>query len=1350
MNKLVSGLDLEAAVRATTAEAAVLRGETRPDLVRDEVLAELFATTATARGYRIAYVSEGRVWTYAQVHALSDSIARGLVRAGIGPGDVVGLWMPRGVGLLVAQIAITKSGAAWLPFDADAPVERIGVCLADAAAKALLTDEAHRAPAAAARRPVLVSADLDDLSDEAPLDPRGRGLTADHPAYLIYTSGSTGTPKGIVVTHRNICHFLRSANEVYGVKSDDVMFQAASLAFDLSMEEVWVPYLVGATLFVATPAILGDVERLPDVMDVAGITVLDMVPTLLAMLPREVPSVRLILVGGEALAPSLVERWEKPGRRFFNTYGPTEATVVATAAEVRAGEAVTIGRPIPNYSCYVADESLNPLPAGVPGELLIGGPGVAKGYLGRPDLTAEKFVANPFPSDGTDPILYRSGDAVSIDADGNIAFHGRIDDQVKIRGFRVELGEIETKIAALPGVSQVAVVMRQDDGIDRLVAFIVSNGQTIDRLALRLSLRDRLPSYMIPSHFEIVDQLPRLTSGKVDRKALRLSELTAAEAAVEETPRNPTEAALMAAAKRVFPGQAIGFEADFFTELGGHSLIAARFVSAVRGTPALATITLQDVYSARTLRAISAKLGADRRDLAEAPRDLSFAAPPTLRRFLCGLAQAAALPFILALMTAQWLGIFISYMLLSGENSGLAVELVILLGVYMTINVVTVFVAIAGKWLILGRTRPGRYPLWGVYYYRWWLTQRLLALTHAKWFQGSPVMRWYLRALGARVGRDALIAEVECGAVDLVSIGAGAAIGGKVRFANAEVIGNELVIGTIDIGADAYVGTSCVIGHDVVVGESAELGDLTTVAPGTRVGAAEQWDGSPGRCVGHVDLQALPAPPTASRARKGALGLIYLTALLVLPPISLLPIFPAFYLFERIDDIAAALAQVSYIYYLPVLAWPTAMSLVAATVLLIAAVRWLVLPRVREGSYSVYSGFYVRKWIVALANEVTLETLSSLYATVYMRAWYRLMGAKIGKDAEISCNLAGRYDLTVIGEKCFIADEVVLGDEELRRGWMTLRKVETGARVFVGNDAVVPPGASIPDGALIGIKSKPPANAAMAAGDTWFGSPPLQLPTRQKVDGISANWTYEPSRWRRAGRMLFEAFNLSLPTMLFITCGTLAVEILAPSILAADFAVLVPLFIALSVAISLVMTLTVASIKWLLMGRYAPVMKPMWSWWAMRTEAVAVMYWGLAGKVLLDHLRGTPMLPWTLAVFGARFGKGVFMDTTDITEFDCIKVGDFVSINSLAALQTHLYEDRVMKVGRIEVGNGVTLGANATVLYDTRVGDYARLGPLTLVMKGEEIPPSSEWAGAPAEPVRQAPVERPAALKVAA
>src|SRR5215210_6989529 len=496
-------------------EAAILRGDIRDDLIRDEVLADLFAATARARPDHPALVFGETRLSYGDVDARADAIARGLIERGIGPGDVVGLWMGRGPELLIAQIAVAKSGAAWLPFDADAPVDRIAVCLSDAGAKGLLTSEALAPNAEALGHPIFTPQSLAPAGGGAPTEPRARGLTPDHPAYMIYTSGSTGVPKGIVITNRNICHFLRSANEVYGFEGSDVVFQGASAAFDLSMEEIWIPLMVGATLVVASPAMIGDVERLPDILIEAGVTVLDTVPTLLALLTKDIPSLRLILLGGEALPPPLVARWVTPGRRMFNTYGPTEATVVATVAEMHPGEPVTIGRPIPNYTCYIVDDELNLLGPGVQGELLIGGPGVARGYLKRPELTDEKFIANPFGGDGRDPILYRSGDAVSLDPNGDIAFHGRIDDQVKIRGFRVELGEIETKISHLPGVAQAAVVLRQDEGMDRLVAFLVPDrGAEIDRKALRSSLREQLPPYMIPSHFEIMEALPRLTSGK--------------------------------------------------------------------------------------------------------------------------------------------------------------------------------------------------------------------------------------------------------------------------------------------------------------------------------------------------------------------------------------------------------------------------------------------------------------------------------------------------------------------------------------------------------------------------------------------------------------------------------------------------------------------------------------------------------------------------------------------------------------------------------------------------------------------------------------------------------------------
>ncbi|ACK49971.1 non-ribosomal peptide synthetase [Methylocella silvestris BL2] len=1335
------------AQEATGTAQCVLRGLRLPNLRRDELLCEIFAATVAADPDALAMVTRDGALTYAEVDERAEAIARGLLRAGLRPGDIAGLWMPRGHELLIGQIAIAKIGAAWLPFDGDAPVDRIAVCLDDAAAKLIVTTADFAAKLAGrVGCAILTPRELADYSTDEKIDARALGATPDSPAYLIYTSGSTGTPKGIVITGANICHYLRAANEIYRLDATDVMFQGASVAFDLSMEEIWLPYLVGARLFVATPEVMGEADKLPEIMEANGVTVLDTVPTLLALLPRDVVTLRVIILGGEACPPAIAGRWCKPGRKIFNSYGPTEATVVATIAEVQPGAAVTIGGPIPNYSCYVVDDELHLVAPGSEGELLIGGPGVARGYLKRPELTAEKFIPNPFPvadfdAATGDPVLYRSGDAVAINEAGEILFRGRIDDQVKVRGFRVELGEIEAKLGDLEGVAHAAVVLRNDAGVDQLVAFLVPapgavEAGALETRVLRGALRASLPPYMVPSRFESIATLPKLSSGKVDRKSLklvRLAEVDSSEA--QEDPRTSTEASLLAAAKEVLPPQAIPFDADFFTDLGGHSLLAARFISIVRKTQALSRVTLQDVYSARTLRGIGELIDRKWAHLA-GPADLGFDPPPLLRRFLCGLAQAVALPIILALVTAQWLGVFVSYMLLTGAEAAIGEEIISLIAVYMCINIVTVAITIAAKWLIIGRTKPGRYPLWGVYYFRWWLARRFIGLVHIKWFSGSPFMRFYLRALGAKVGKDAIIGEVDAGAIDLISFGDGASVGSIANLANARVEGGELIIGSIEIGADAYIGSSCVIEEDVVIGRGAEIGDLSAIGAGGRIGDYESWDGSPVRQTGKIDPSELGAASIGSIPRRFAMGGVYLALLLAIPPLGLLPIFPAFWVFDRIDDIIGIgdIDRFHYMMMIPIMAWPTAFVMVLVTVGFIAACRWIILPRVREGTYSVHSWFYLRKWAVTLATEITLETLSSLYATVYMRGWYRLMGAKIGKDAEISTNLSGRYDLVEIGEKNFIADEVVFGDEEVRNGWMVLRRVKTGPRVFVGNSAVIPTGADIPANALIGIKSKPPANHLMNEGDTWFGSPPIKLPVRQKFDAGGANWTYEAPKWKKFARACFEAVMISMPTMLFITLGTWAVEWFSASVLDGDYGAVAVQFTFSSVAICLMLTIVVIVLKWLTMGRYEPMVKPMWSWWAMRTEAVAVIYWGMAGKVLLDHLRGTPFLPWMMRLFGAKFGKGVYMDMTDITEFDCVKVGDFAALNAISALQTHLYEDRVMKVGRVAIADGVTIGAGSTVLYDTLVGDYARLGPLTLVMKGEQIPPHSEWVGAPAEP----------------
>ncbi|MDE2434799.1 MAG: amino acid adenylation domain-containing protein [Sphingomonadales bacterium] len=1307
---------------------SVARGAQMPELLREETLAAVFAETVRKHGYRPALIDDGGVLSYAELDQEARRLAAGLRARGARPGAFVGLWMPRGRDVVVAQIAIALTGAAWLPFDADAPAARVSAGLADMNAIGIVTPEKW----AGLLEGNVPHWDYAALANGPTFDGEGEAGSVD-PAYVIYTSGSTGTPKGILVPNRAICHFLRAAEVQYGLRADDVMLQAGSVAFDLSLEEIWLPLLVGAALRICPAEILADPDRLVTLIRDSGVTAMDVVPTLLGLIDDDLPGVRLIIVGGEVCPEAVVNRFATGGRRLVNSYGPSETTVVATATDLKPGEPVTIGRPLPNMSVYVVDDALNLLDRGATGELLIGGPGVAQGYVNRPDLTAEKFIFNPFAHDDGDPVLYRSGDAVEMTADGDLLFRGRVDDQVKLRGFRIELGEIETRLAREPGVAQAAVVVNHTMGIDQLVGYVVmAVGREPDVAAWKASLGVQLPPYMVPAAIETIDALPRLAaSGKIDRNTLAARPITSPVPVGEgAAPETETQARLLELGRPLFPGQPLSLDADFFLDLGGHSLLAAQFVSAVRREPGLAAITLGQVYEGRSLRGIAGLIDAAGHSVAGIvePRERAS----VWRRYLCGMGQLAAMPLLLLMQSAPWLAIFISYTLISPDDSRFISDLWLVFAAYGGVNLALALFAVAAKWLLLGRTRPGRYPLWGSYFYRVWLVQRMLSLVHLKWMQNSPILPLYLRALGARVGKDVLISDFDAGAIDLISFGDHVATGSKVVFANARITGAWMEIESIEIGRDAAIGSSCTIEGGTTIGEGAELADLAALAAGTRVPAGEVWDGSPAKKTGLADPAALSTPPPQTVAGRMLRGIAYLAMLVFLPAVTILPIVPAFRLMEWLDSFINPLLGISYLWYMPVLALSAGAGMIALTLLMIVACRWLVLPRVRPGRYPIASWFYLRRWALGLLIETALDTLSSLYATVYMRNWYRLMGCRIGKGSEVSTNFAGRFELITLGAGNFIADDVVLGDDHMRHGWLVLDTVKTGDQVFIGNEAVVPQGYTIDDGALIGVRSKPPGGGLVAVGETWFGSPPIRLPVRQTFNH-DVRQTFEPSRAMQLGRAAFEAFNISFPTALFITLVTVVMEILTPVFDQANWGRALWICVIASTMIGVVQLFVGAAYKWLMMGRYQPTMKPMWSWWALRTEAVAVMYWAMAGKALLDLLRGTPFLPVALRLFGTRTGTGAYLDSADITEFDCVTIGDDVVLNNHACLQTHLYEDRLMKVGRIAVGDGAVIGAGSTVLYDTSIGSNATLGPLTLIMKGEGIPDGSRFVGSPAQ-----------------
>jgi non-ribosomal peptide synthetase-like protein len=1326
-----------------SASLSVLHGPAQPELIRDEVLADLFAATARRIPQRPALVHGERSLSYGELDELAERVAAHLITAGVGPGQIVGLWLPRGIDLLVMQLGIAKTGAAWLPFDAETPVDRIQVCLEDAGATGLLSCASNETLLAGLACPVWTGEALVQAGAVAAL--HRQNAQAGDPAYVIYTSGSTGKPKGIQINQGAICHFLRSENAVLGIREDDRVYQGFSVAFDMSFEEIWISYLVGATLWIAPREVTADPDALPLALIEQQITVLHAVPTLLALFSRNIPNLRLINLGGEACPEALVARWARPGRQVFNTYGPTEATVSASLAELQAGEPVTIGRPLPNYNLLVIDPAvengLRLLACGETGELCISGPGVAAGYLGRPDLTAEKFLANPWGQGAEDSRLYRTGDLARIDEDGRVQCLGRTDDQVKIRGFRVELGEIEAALAARHGVGTAAVLLRNDDGIERLVAYLIADADPAPSASvLRSALAETLPPYMVPVHIETLTEMPRLTSGKIDRKALRARplELAPGQPADSELPETPAEEVLFGELAKLFPGQAIRRAADFFADLGGHSLFAARLASAIRSHPRFASFTVRDIYQQRSIGRLAEVL-AETLENTEPPA-ADWTPPSAFRRWRCGLAQAAIIPGMVVLRMAQWLAPFFTYHFFTGDpGDSIALAIAVSVGVFLLATVVEFAIAAIGKWLFLGRLQPGRYPLWGMAYFRWWIADRLIEGAPAYMLSGSPLLVWWLRLLGARIGKDVNIGSVTARAHDLLDIGDGVSIGNAVNLENVRVERGEFIVGRIELAAEACIGSYSVLEGNTRIGEYGHLDGQSAMRDGTVLPAGRQWSGSPARDGGTFDMAALKERPAVSETRLAREGLFYVLGTLITATIFFIPVFPTFIFIDWLDERSTWLLGNNIPgqlikYFL--LAFPATAVLIVCTVLISAALRWSLLPRVQAGSWPVHSNTYGSRWIVNQIQESSLNTLHGVYATVFAPIWYRLLGAKVGRDAEISTAQGLIPDLLTLGDESFIADAVMLGDEEVEGGWLTLRPTVIGRRSFVGNGAFVPDGTILPENVLIGVHSRAPANEQMRPGDTWLGSPPINLPAREEISGYPEELTFCPSKMRRLGRSLVETCRIIIPHAAVIAVGYTVVLNLMPLADAGLWGA-VAWYLNIAGLLYGVGTLfLVAALKWLLIGRYDKLAQPMWTPFVWLSEGITSLYVGFTIPNFMRYLRGTPWLPTAFRLLGSRIGRGVYLDTTDLDEFDCVHIGDYSELNALACPQTHLFEDRIMKIDHVHIGRQVTLGARSSVLYGASIGDRANLGPLTLVMKGESIPANSRWHGCPAAPAR--------------
>lgn len=583
----------------------------RTDYPRDACVHELVARQAELTPDAPAVGFETESLTYRQLQERAAAVAADLASLGMGRGDLVGVLVERSTDMVAAVLGVLASGAAYVPLDPSFPPERLRSTLDDAGCAAVLTQRPLLPLVPAGGPRAVVMEDIHSSSSAGEVA-ASRAAGPDDLAYVIYTSGSTGKPKGVEVTHRALVNFLWSMRTEPGLSGRDVLLAVTTLSFDIAGLELFLPLVVGARTVIASRDTAADGRKLLEALRSSGATVMQATPTTWRILLeagwRSDPGFRA-LCGGEALPRELAASILEAGAELWNLYGPTETTIwSALCRVVRGDEAPPIGHPIANTDLYVLDASLQPLPPGVPGELCIGGEGLARGYHGRKDLTDEKFVADPFSPPGSGARLYRTGDLVRRSGDGTLRFLGRTDNQVKLRGYRVELGDIEAHLETHPGISQSAAVIREGvSGTKRLVAYYVAgSGSPPGPDELREYLRGKLPAYMVPSLFVAIPKMPLTHNGKIDRKALPKPEAGDAGRRPSTPPANKAEARLARLWERLLDMRPVSVEESFF-DLGGDSLIAARMFAELERSTGRA-MPLATLFEHPTIRALAKAL----------------------------------------------------------------------------------------------------------------------------------------------------------------------------------------------------------------------------------------------------------------------------------------------------------------------------------------------------------------------------------------------------------------------------------------------------------------------------------------------------------------------------------------------------------------------------------------------------------------------------------------------------------------------------------------------------------------------------------------------------------------------
>ncbi|MGE2732578.1 Pls/PosA family non-ribosomal peptide synthetase [Mycolicibacterium vaccae] len=1240
--------------------------------------------------------------TYAELLSDIEDSVSWLAARGIGRGDRIGIRMPSGTyALYVAILATMAAGAAYVPVDADDPPERAELVFTEADVVAVITERGLiRGPGSS------------------------RGWRAASPlsrddAWVIFTSGSTGTPKGVAVTHRSAAAFVDAEATLFcrdaPLGPGDRVLAGLSVGFDASCEEMWLAWRHGACLVPAPRSLVRSGMDLGPWLVSRDITVVSTVPTLAALWPPEaLESVRLLIFGGEACPPELAERLaagpDGAGREVWNTYGPTEAAVVSCAARLTGQGPVSIGLPLPGWDLAVVDAAGEPVGVGEVGELVIGGVGLAR-YLDA-DKDAEKFAAMPTLSPhGSWSRAYRSGDMVRLEEDG-LYFVGRADDQVKVGGRRIELGEVDTALVNLPGVAGgAAAVRRTRSGTPVLVGYVVAaDPARFDVAAARAALSAHLPAALVP-RLAVVDELPTRTSGKVDRDALPWP--VGDDRDAEGADLAGTAGRLAELWRDVLGAPVDGPQADFFA-LGGGSLSAAQLIAALRAD--YPQVTVADLYDHPRLGSLAAYLD----EMAPAPEVTPRAVAP-VPTWSQAVQVLATLP--LAVLTgAQW----VVWLALANN---VAAELALVgwarpvnwwwvlagFGVFVT-PLGRMGIAAFGARVLVGGLAPGTYARGGFEHLRVWLAERLAAASGAENMAGAPWLVYYARALGNSVGNGVDLHSAPP-VTGMLTLGHRCAIEPEVDLTGYWIDGDQFHVGPVTVGNDATIGARTTLLPGAVVGKNAD------VAPGSavigKVKNGQYWKGSPAVKSG----KARHPWPDHRPPRRPLWALVYGVTSLLLAALPLIALASGLavlgWAVRGTETLTAAVV--------PALVWlvpATLTALVVYAALTVLGVRILSLG-LTEGYHPVRSRQGWQLWATERLMDAARNYLFPIYASLLTPMWLRLLGAKVGRGTEISTALL-IPKFTVVEDGAFLADDTMVASYELGGGWIHVARATVGKRAFLGNSGITQPGRRVPDDGLVAVLSATPTKAK--TGSSWLGSPPVRL--RRRPTAADALRTFAPPVRLKVLRAVVETCRV-LPVIVTFALGVAVFGGLQAVAVHLGWWWTAPAAGAVLLAAGAVAGAVAAVAKWVAVGPIRAGEHPLWSSFVWRNEVADTFVETVAAPWFARAAAGTPVMNVWLRALGAKIGRGVWCETYWLPEADLVTLGDAATVNRGCVVQTHLFHDRIMRMDTVTMEAGATLGPHCVALPAARIAAGATVGPASLVMRGDEVPPSTRWQGNP-------------------